>query len=304
MKKLKKLMTAVILVFSMAVVAAPMLPQVTNLVEAQAKTKISATEKEVYVGDSFTLKVTGAKKKKIKWSSSNPAIATVSKKGKVKAKAFGNAVITAKVGKKNYTCTVTVNVKHTFNPESYTSYELADKLENRLTDTRYGVVAEIKNISSYDLSFDATVVYYKDREVVGTSRQSSITLLKGAKTALIFNNSYTYDDYNIVFNKSVSFGAPSLISQLSVTSYTLFGNDSLKVHVRNNSGTTVDRANIALVIYDGAGNPVYCQVGHPEHVSPGEEDDITYDDFWYVDNNVLAAQNFRFFVQSVEVWNH
>ena len=46
--------------------------------------------------------------KKIKWSSSNKKIATVSSKGKVTAKKKGTATITAKVSGKSYKCKVTV----------------------------------------------------------------------------------------------------------------------------------------------------------------------------------------------------
>ncbi len=46
--------------------------------------------------------------KKVKWSTSNKKIATVSKKGLVKGKKAGKATITAKVGKKKYKCTVNV----------------------------------------------------------------------------------------------------------------------------------------------------------------------------------------------------
>ena len=54
--------------------------------------------------------------KKVKWSSKNRRIATVSSKGKVIAKAPGRTQIIAKVGKKTYTCKVTVKVKQTSRP--------------------------------------------------------------------------------------------------------------------------------------------------------------------------------------------
>lgn len=54
-----------------------------------------------------TLKPAKAKAK-IKWTTSNKKIATVSKKGVVKAVKVGKATITAKVGKKKATCKVTV----------------------------------------------------------------------------------------------------------------------------------------------------------------------------------------------------
>ncbi len=65
-------------------------------------------------GNSATLKVGSADK--VTWKSSNKSVATVSQKGKVKAVNAGKAVITAKAGKKNYSCQVTVK-----NPDAYGS---------------------------------------------------------------------------------------------------------------------------------------------------------------------------------------
>ena len=76
--------------------------------EAHAAPKISAKAKTLAAGKSFTLKVKGAKGK-IKWSSTNRKVATVSSKGKVKAKKMGTATVKAKVGKRTYTCKVRVN---------------------------------------------------------------------------------------------------------------------------------------------------------------------------------------------------
>jgi len=72
-----------------------------------AKIKLSKSKLTLYVKKTATLKVKGTKKK-AKWSSSNKKVATVSKKGKVTAVKAGKATITAKIGKKNYKCKVTV----------------------------------------------------------------------------------------------------------------------------------------------------------------------------------------------------
>lgn len=77
----------------------------TNSVSAA--TKLNYTEKMINVGQTFTLKIS-PKKKTVKWSSSKPSIATVSKAGKVKGKSQGTAIITAKIGKKSYKCKVYV----------------------------------------------------------------------------------------------------------------------------------------------------------------------------------------------------
>jgi len=76
--------------------------------EAHAAPKISAKSKTLAAGKSFALKVKG-EKGKIKWSSTNRKVATVTSKGKVKAKKAGTATVTARIGgKKVASCKVTV----------------------------------------------------------------------------------------------------------------------------------------------------------------------------------------------------
>lgn len=79
-------------------------------VASAAKVKISKKSLTLTAGSSLTLKITGTKKK-VKWKSSKKSVATVSSKGKVKAKKAGKAVITATVGKKKLKCKVTVKSK-------------------------------------------------------------------------------------------------------------------------------------------------------------------------------------------------
>ena len=69
--------------------------------------KISKSRVTLTKGKSITLKVTGTKKKP-KWSSSKKSVAVVSRSGRVTAKKAGTAKITAKIGKKKYTCKVIV----------------------------------------------------------------------------------------------------------------------------------------------------------------------------------------------------
>ena len=69
--------------------------------------KINKKSGKVYVGKSLTLKVS-RNDSKVKWSTSNKKVATVSSSGVVKGKKAGKAVITATVGKKKLKCTVTV----------------------------------------------------------------------------------------------------------------------------------------------------------------------------------------------------
>ena len=74
------------------------------------------SKKKMTVYNSYTKKLTFyGGKGKVKWSSSNKSIATVSKKGTVKGKKGGTCVITAKRGKYTLKCKVTV-------PKHYEGY--------------------------------------------------------------------------------------------------------------------------------------------------------------------------------------
>ncbi len=68
---------------------------------------INTKNYKMCIGETYKLKI-NYNSKKVKWSSSNKKIATVSSKGKIKAKGIGTCKITGKVGKKKYTCKVKV----------------------------------------------------------------------------------------------------------------------------------------------------------------------------------------------------
>lgn len=91
------------MVTMMMVVFAAMLLMVTPV---QAASKTKTTKVTLKAGQSKTLRVKTASK--VKWSSSNKAIVTVNKKGKIVARRAGKAKITAKYGKKKAVFVVTV----------------------------------------------------------------------------------------------------------------------------------------------------------------------------------------------------
>lgn len=117
----------------------------SNTAEAAKKVKISKTKLTLKVGQSKTLTVKnlGKKnKKKLKWSSNKKKVATVSKKGKVKAKKAGTAKITAKVGKKKYTCKVTVKKKKKVTTGGDTNTSDQDKTPTPPAKTKQQLAAE------------------------------------------------------------------------------------------------------------------------------------------------------------------
>ena len=90
-----------------------------TVTEASTKVKLNKTSIKIKDNSSYALKLKGAKAKIVKWSTSNKKIAMISSNGKVKAKAPGKAVITAKYKNKTYRCKVTV-VAYGIYPKSVT----------------------------------------------------------------------------------------------------------------------------------------------------------------------------------------
>ena len=96
MKQMKKLL-AFVLAFAMIIT----IYQPSAAYAATKKIRLNAKTMTLQVGQKKTLKVKNAgKKAKLKWSSNKKSVATVSKKGVVKAVKAGNAVVTCKVQQK------------------------------------------------------------------------------------------------------------------------------------------------------------------------------------------------------------
>lgn len=97
MKKLKKfslIITAVVLFMALSMTST-------------AAVKISKKSITLVKGQTAVLKISGTKKN-VKWFSSKKSVAAVTRTGKIVAKKKGTATITGKIGRKKYTCKVTV----------------------------------------------------------------------------------------------------------------------------------------------------------------------------------------------------
>ena len=117
MTRAKRMVTMMMVVFAaMLLMVAP--------VQAASKTK--TTKVTLKAGQSKTLRVKTAGK--VKWSSSNKAIVSVNKKGKIVARRAGKAKITAKYGKKKAVFVVTVKntpcVASSIRKENETMYRI------------------------------------------------------------------------------------------------------------------------------------------------------------------------------------
>lgn len=139
MKQIKRTALALITAVTLALspVTVPMVPSVLHA-EAAA-VKLNTTKATIYTGSTTTLKITGTSSK-VSWTSSSPKIASVSGKGVVTGLKAGSSTITATVGKKKYTCKITVKTKVsrlssnvsdvTLNQESYVTITLKNSTKD------------------------------------------------------------------------------------------------------------------------------------------------------------------------------
>lgn len=157
MKIFKKIVLSTMLVLFMMLISSVVIPQLsTNTVQA-ASIKLNKKQLVLNKNSNYKLKLTGTKKK-IKWSSSNKKVATVSSKGKIKTKKYGNATITAKVGKKKYKCKLSVMSNSSIKSKLRSAYnwQCTDIWNNGFCDI-YHYIESGTNSLGYKMNINTTV---------------------------------------------------------------------------------------------------------------------------------------------------
>ncbi len=128
-------------------------------VDAATKKALNITNITMSKGQSRKLRVSGADK--VTWKSSKKSVVTVNKKGKIKARRKGTAVITATADGKKYRCNVTVNkpskkkqdILIVYFSQTGTTKDVAEKIQ-KLTG---GDLLRIREKDKYPNDYDATV---------------------------------------------------------------------------------------------------------------------------------------------------
>ena len=180
MKQMKKLL-AFVLAFAMIVT----IYQPSAVYAAAKKPGLSAKTMTLQVGQKKTLKVKNAgKKAKLKWSSNKKSVATVSKKGVVKAVKAGNAVVTCKVTTKNgkttkLTCKVAVKktakvTSLTVGSQSELEKALKNKNVTKITVATQGAVTF--TVPQGDYSKVELVINAPNADVVNNGKFKSIDI--------------------------------------------------------------------------------------------------------------------------------
>ncbi len=158
-------------------------------VYAKRTVKINRPKKVLYVGMTTKLKLLYAKGN-IEWKSSNKKIATVSKKGNVKAKKKGIVVITAKYKGKKYKCKLTVKAK-----------------KSDLSNYYNPSVNREDSEDSEDSNDDGSYITYENYQSItaGMQFQNVIDIL-GQYTQVHSSYTHTTDEYNEILHLQEKYG--------------------------------------------------------------------------------------------------
>ena len=271
MRSKKTLLISFMLFFSLCFAVIPS-------IKADAAVKLNKKQITLYEGKSTTLKLKGTSKK-AKWTSSNKKVATVSSKGKVKAKKKGTAKIIAKVGKKKYTCKVTVKAKKkakqdtgneqntnksfalesialnttTLQMESGEESILKVKYTPSNTTDDKTVKWSSSNVNCASVDSNGTVYALKEgsatiKAVVGTKTASCTVYV--SKSGVLSNSSLTLEYPN---THKLSLGYATV---------TKWESSNTKIATVSNDGTVtaVSCGNVLITCYDTYNNSYTCNV--------------------------------------------
>lgn len=147
-----------------------------NEVQAGKKVKISKKKVTLIVGQKKKLKVKNARRK-VKWSSKNKKVASVSKKGIVKGKRVGKAKIVAKVGKKKYICKVTVKRRETVSNNGNNKIVETTKKEDVSVTEEQTTVKEAQSTSENEINTTKN----ESEEICFSYEQATVKGYKGTK---------------------------------------------------------------------------------------------------------------------------
>ena len=154
---------------------------------AVSSVTLNQTELALIKGQSETLTATvkpdDATDKKVTWSSSNTAVATVDQNGKVTAVGGGTATITAKAGDKQATCSVNVTVPAASVTLNKTSLALVKGQSETLTATVKPDDATDKKVTWSSSNTDIATVDQNGKVTAVAGGSATITAKSGDKQA-------------------------------------------------------------------------------------------------------------------------
>lgn len=208
--------------------------------------KISNSSLTLIKGSSQTITMTG-NTQKIKWSTSNKSIATVSSKGKVTAKNAGTATITATIGTKKYKCKVTVKSQ-----SSQSDLKKLIKYESYKPSNSDYVVTKFTNTSSSPVYLEnISIVYYNSDKMVYTDSDYDFLIHSNSEGLASFNkprSPYTSFEisYSVADTNKYYIGA-SASDKIKINSNKSV--DGVTVSAKNTLGKEITKSDIGIIFY-------------------------------------------------------
>lgn len=290
MKQCKRLLT-LILIILLAITMQP--------IQTHAAAKLNATSRTLYVGESASLYVTGTTAK-VKWSSTNKKVASVTQKGKVTAKQAGAATIKAKVAKKTLKCKITVQTK--FDADAATK-----KISCTLHNTADGVVAILKNNNTVTVGLTAKLAYYSNGNIIDTASDFNYAFEAGKECVLTFRAPQTadyqtaeYDDYKITMSVKESSNLISRVSQIDINSN--MGVDNISAEITNRSDTKLETVQLTCLFYDAQGHIIGYRESYAHCGEPGSSDFVTFRLPYDEDRHTIQPDHFEIYVNSAYIY--
>lgn len=143
---------------------------VTN-VEAKAAPRLNYKKVTLVQGKKKRLKVRNlSRRRKVKWYSTKKSVATVNRKGVVKAKRKGKAYIVAKVGKKKYRCKVIVKKRVSKKKKkSNKKVKINKSTKRQLPSYKLAFMPEKNYAAGTSLDFFTTIIDHWAKDFSNTS---------------------------------------------------------------------------------------------------------------------------------------
>lgn len=256
--------------------------------------KLSKSELTLIEGNTFALQLKG-NTQKIKWSSSNTTVATVSAKGVVKAKSEGYASIYADIGAERYRCSLTVKKP----PVDM------KQIQAKYYDTDDGVVAVIRNGFQDVLNVDVTVLYYDAADNLIDTKQSSVGPLgTGITAATRISAPYSsgsgyleYASFKVKLDAKRSYRKNAELGNKNIAIQTTKTADKLIVTATNTGAVDYNYIHLSVLFFDEQGNCIYYRSNYADCGAAGSVDyknfDFPYD---YQNHTTIVPASFKVYV--------
>ena len=281
----RKILTTLALCMSLAM-------PITFAQPTQAATvKLNKSAITIYKGKTYKLKVSGTKAK-VKWTSSNKKIATVTSTGTVKGIKKGTTYVNAKVGSKTLKCKVTVKENEALS---------AKKISYKLQDTGHGVVAILTNKNASPVMITSTLVFLKSGKMLNSDIDYTWYLEPNESTVVYFDaphdndyNEVTYDDYKI----SLQVQKPLHNGTSKIEIKSNMGVENVTAEVTNNSGRNLTMITLGIVWYDSYGNPIDYDFNFAQCKSKGSTDYVTFNFPYDKEYNTIVPESYKIYLES------